>query len=290
MVNLPFSGNDIPTTTTSQGFPIVSTSPNLKQGPALFALRGVTPDYRNGQMQQFNMTVQRELRGDMVTTIGFVGSAGAKLYWARNINLPDPGPGAVDPRRPYYSLLPGVTGITWLESSGNSFFSSMQASFEKRFSHGLYFLGNWTWSHSLDNVGGDGGSNGPVPQDPRNRRADWGNSNSDVRHRVNLAATYLLPFGPGRQFANGSGPLGHVIGDWEIGGIAVLQSGLPYTVTVSGSPSNTSNGSRANPVAGVDPEPQKRTSICGSIRLLSPRHRHLRGEHWDGTRACSRPI
>jgi hypothetical protein len=255
VVNLPFSGNDIPTTTTSQGFPIVSTSPNLKQGPALFALRGVTPDYRNGQMQQFNMTVQRELRGDMVATIGFVGSAGAKLYWARNINLPDPGPGAVDPRRPYYSLLPGVTGITWLESSGNSFFSSMQASFEKRFSHGLYFLGNWTWSHSLDNVGGDGGSNGPVPQDPRNRRADWGNSNSDVRHRVNLAATYLFPFGPGRPFANGSGPLGHVIGGWEIGGIAVLQSGLPYTVTVSGSPSNTSNGSRANPLAGVDPEP-----------------------------------
>ena len=45
-----------------------------------------------------------------------------------------------------------------------------------------------------------------------------------------------------------------MIGDWEIGGIAVLQSGLPYTVTVSGSPSNTSAGSRANPVAGVDPE------------------------------------
>ena len=39
---------------------------------------------------------------------------------------------------------------------------------------------------------------GPIPQDPRNRRADWASSNSDVRHRVNLAATYLLPFGPGR--------------------------------------------------------------------------------------------
>ena len=46
-----------------------------------------------------------------------------------------------------------------------------------------------------------------------------------------------------------------MIGGWEIGGIAVLQSGLPYTVTVPGSPSNTSNGSRANPVAGIDPEP-----------------------------------
>jgi hypothetical protein len=35
----------------------------------------------------------------------------------------------------------------------------------------------------------------------------------------------------------------------------VLQAGLPYTVTVSGSPSNTGNGSRANPIAGVSPIP-----------------------------------
>ncbi len=71
-------------------------------------------------------------------------------------------------------------------------------------------LGNWTWSHSLDNVGGDGGANGPIPQDPRNRRADWASSNSDVRHRVNLAASYQLPFGAGSKHASG-GALGQVI-------------------------------------------------------------------------------
>ena len=259
VVNLPFSGNDIPPVTTSQGFPIVTTAPDLKRGPALFALRGVTPNYRNGQMQQFNFSVQRELGRELVATVGYVGSAGAKLYWARNINQPDPGPGAVDPRRPYVAQLPGVTGITWLESSANSFFSSMQTTLEKRFSSGFYFLGNWTWSHSLDNFGGDGGNNGPIPQDPRNRRADWASSNSDSRHRVNLAATYLLPFGPGRKYLNSGGAAGHILGDWEIGGIAVLQSGLPFTVTVPGSPSNTGAGSRANAVSGVDPYPSSRS-------------------------------
>ncbi len=255
VVNIPFSGNDVPVTRATDGFPIVTSSPNLTQGPALFALKGVTPDFRNGQMQQLNFTVQREVGKDMVATIGYVGSAGAKLYWARNINQPDPGPGAIDPRRPYYNLYRGVTGITWLESSGNSFFSSMQATFEKRFSGGLYFLGNWTWSHSLDNVGGDGGANGPIPQDPRNRRGDWSSSNSDVRQRVNLAASYQLPFGPGRKFADTKGPLGQVIGNWEIGWLTVMQSGLPYTVTVAGSPSNTGAASRANPVPGINPIP-----------------------------------
>jgi hypothetical protein len=191
--------------------------------------------------------------------VGFVGSAGAKLYWARNINQPDPGPGAVDPRRPFFAQLPGVTGITWLESSANSFFSSMQTTLEKRFSSGFYFLGNWTWSHSLDNFGGDGGNNGPIPQDPRNRRADWASSNSDTRHRVNLAGTYLLPFGSGRKYLNAAGAANHVLGGWEVGGIAVIQSGLPFTVTVSGSPSNTGAGSRANAIAGADPYPANRS-------------------------------
>ena len=255
VVNLPFSGNDIPGTTTSQGFPIVTTVPDLTKGPALFALRGVTPNFRNGQSQQFNFSAQRELGKELVATLSFVGSAAAKLYWARNINQPDPGPGAIDPRRPYAAVLPGVTGITWLESSANSFFSSMQTTIEKRYSSGFYFLGNWTWGHTLDNFGGDGGNNGPIPQDPRNRRADWASSNSDVRHRVNLAASYVLPFGPGRRYANAGGVSGHVLGGWEIGGLAVLQSGLPFTVLVPGSPANTGSASRANAVPGANPYP-----------------------------------
>ena len=259
VVNLPFSGNDIPATRTSQGFPIVTTVPDLRRGPALFALRGVTPNFRNGQSQQFNLSVQREVGEGLVATAGFVSSAAAKLYWARNINQPDPGPGAVDPRRPYAATLPAVTGITWLESSANSFYSSFQGTLEKRFSNGFYFLGNWTWGHSLDNFGGDGGNNGPIPQNPRDRRADWGSSNSDVRHRVNLAATYLLPFGPGRKYANAGGAAGHIVGGWELGGLTVMQSGLPFTVLVAGSPSNTGAGSRANPVLGAAPYPAERT-------------------------------
>src|SRR5204862_765270 len=125
-----------------------------------------------------NFSVQREVAKDMVATIGFVSSAGAKLYWSRNLNQPDPGPGAIDPRRPYFNLYPGVTGISWLESSGNSFFSSLQTSFEKRFSGGFYLLANWTWSHALAKVGGDGGANGPSPEEPRDRGADGARANS----------------------------------------------------------------------------------------------------------------
>jgi len=249
VVNIPFSGNDIPTRRASDGFPITTQVPDLTRGPAFYALRGVTPNYRNGQIQQFNFSAQRELSRDTVVTLGFVGSAGALLSWQRNINLPDPGPGAIDPRRPYARTLPGVTGIAWLESSANSAYTSMQLNVEKRYSKGLYLLSNWTWAHGLDNVGGDGGANGPIPQDPRNRRADWSSSNADMRHRINFAASYQLPFAQNLQ-----GPARAILHGWELGGLTVIQSGLPFTVTVPGSPSNTGSGSRANPVAGVSPE------------------------------------
>ena len=132
----------------------------------------------------------------MVATVGFVGSAGAKLYWARNINQPDPGPGAIDPRRPYFNLYSGrhrhhvarKFGQLVLLVAANHVSKNVSAAAST-------LLGNWTWSHGLDNVGGDGGANGPIPQDPRNRRADWASSNSDVRHRVNIAAAISCPLG-----------------------------------------------------------------------------------------------
>jgi len=249
VINQPFSGNDVPAVNTSQGFPTSTAVPNLTRTPTLYALRAVTPNFRNGQMQQLNVSAQRELGKDMVMTVGFVGSAGALLSWARNINQPDPGPGAIDPRRPFFGTLPGVTSIAWLESSANSAYTSLQVAFEKRFSKGLYLLSNWTWAHSLDNVGGDGGANGPIPQDPRNRRGDWASSNADTRHRVNLASSYQLPFG-----TKMTSPLKYLVANWELGGLLVVQSGLPFTATVPGSPSNTGAGSRANPVPGADPK------------------------------------
>ena len=145
-----------------------------------------------------------------------------------------------------------MTAISYLESAGNSEFQSLQTVFEKRFSHGLFFNANWVWSHSMDNSPYDGGADGPIPQDPTNRRADWASSNNDVRHRLNVWSTYELPFGPGKPWLNGNSALNrYVIGGWQVDGIAVLQSGLPFTVTTASGPTNTGAGSRADVVPGV---------------------------------------
>ncbi|MBI3683943.1 MAG: carboxypeptidase regulatory-like domain-containing protein [Acidobacteria bacterium] len=246
-------GSLIPDNKVSQGFKGVSDFPPVDPKNPFGNLRGVVRDYRNASVQQFNLGVQREIGKNSVATAIFVGSLGRRLTWNRPLNQPDPGPGSINPRRPYYARMPNVTNIQWIETDGNSAYTSLQLNFEKRFGKGLYFLGNWTWAHGLDNAGGDGGANGPIPQDPRNRRADWGSQNSDIRHRVNLAWSWALPLGNPAGFAR------HVVRNWEMAGIAVLQSGLPFTVTASGSPTNTGAGGRADAVPGVNPVLADRT-------------------------------
>jgi hypothetical protein len=258
-VNVPINVNAAPVNTLSDGFPTVVTTPNLLQGPPIYTLRGVTKDFKNGQLMQFNFAVQRELSTRMVATLGYVGSLGRHLSWARPLNQPDPGPGALDPRRPYINILPGVSGISWLETSGTSSYHSMQASFERRFADGFFLLSNWTWAKGLDNVGGDGGANGPIPQNPRDRNSDWAPSNSDIRHRVNLASTYQLPFGPGRRFVNEKNFVSYILGSWDVSGIMVFQTGLPFTVTAPGSPTNTGAGGRADVASGQPLYPEQKT-------------------------------
>jgi len=255
-------GDLFPANRVSQGIPKRSdfppTDPNNPTAAVPNAtITAIDPNFRNAAVQQFNFGVQRQLASSTVLTATYVGSLGRRLAWNLGINTPQPGPGAINPRRPYYSQLSNITTINYWESAGNSEFESLQVTFEKRYAKGLYLNANWVWSHAMDNAPWDGGSGGG--QDPFNRRADWGSSNSDVRHRLNLFTTYELPFGEGKRWSGSNNLVNrYVLGGWEVDGILVLQSGLPFTVLA---PSATNNGAsaRANVVGGTDPYPAQQS-------------------------------
>jgi hypothetical protein len=106
---------------------------------------------------------------------------------------------------------------------------------------------SYTWGHSIDNVGQSfgGGADGPLPQDPRIRGiADRGNSPFDIRHRLTIAWNYALPFGEGRRWLNGGGPADYILGGWQVNGLNLFQTGLPFTPTLNATTVNTGTGSR----------------------------------------------
>jgi hypothetical protein len=97
---------------------------------------------------------------------------------------------------------------------------------------------------------------------------------TDIRHNLNGAIVYQLPFGKGRQFLNNNAVADGVIGGWQASVIFLVHSGLPFTPVMgtanldgslagswypnriaNGSISNPTNQEWFNPAAFVQPTP-----------------------------------
>jgi hypothetical protein len=225
--------------------PIPVLDPDVVSNHPVGSMLAVEPLFRSGYAQQFNLQLQQQLPSSMVVKVGYVGNLGRRLDNSYNYNQQIPGPGAPGPRRPLYLLAPDVVNVDYNVSDGKSAYHSLQASLERRFASGLGFLTAYTWSHSIDNVANQfgGGDNGPLPQDPRYRNLDRGNSSFDITHRFVQSMNYSLPFGKGRRWAMESAFANALLGGWDTNLIVTAQTGLPFTPALSTSVSNA-GGSR----------------------------------------------
>ncbi len=192
-----------------------------------------------GYSQEWNFAVQRELPGQFSIDVAYVGTKGTKLQTTRGINVPLPGPGQVQPRRPY----PDFGYINWDEQSANSSYNALQIKLERRFYNGLSLLSSFTWSKNIDNDSDD--TEGYY--DPYNTKMNRGPSSFDVPLAFTTGLVYELPF-----LRQSHGLTRIVAGGWTLGSIITFQNGLPYTPGYSGDPSNTGTGSRADVVAGCN--------------------------------------
>jgi hypothetical protein len=181
------------------------------------------PDFRNAIMQQWNLSVQRQLPANFVASIAYVGSKGNHLFIENELNPAIFGaPGnTFDARRP---LAPVFASVRNFSSEGSSIYHSMQLSLNKRFSHGLTLNTNYTWSKLIDTGSGDG----DAPANPFNIRNERAVSDLDLTHRFVASFLYDFP-----RLGAGPGLLRVLVNGWQTNGIITLQSGDPFTI-VSG--------------------------------------------------------
>lgn len=230
-----------PSIILSQGFPANALDPANVKNPAVNSYLRHSP---TPYVQQWNINIQRELPGALVAQVAYVGSSSHDLYYPDNIDLPAPGPGSIQPRRP----IQGYSAIYEYAPFVSANYSGLQAQLERRFGRGLTFLGAYTYSHSFDNgpSQADNTAGDPGPQNPLNFAAERGNSNFDVRQRFVASSVYELPFGKGRRFLGNSRFGSAIAGGWQLTGILSLQTGLPFTPTLSFDPTNTGTTARPN--------------------------------------------
>ncbi len=231
------------------GFPPLQPV-NLALADAPFGVMfAVDPKFRPSYAEQFNFTVEHEIApAAMVVKTAVVGNLGRHLYNTWNANQAIPGATSLNTRRPFYPVDASLSDVNYFSTNGLSEYYAFQLTVIKRLSRGISTLLGYTWSHAIDDVPLEfgGGAAGPQPQDPRNLRAERGNSIIDQRHRLTLSYVWELPFGSGRSFLNRRGLLDWVAGGWQTNGILTVQTGLPFSPVLQTSTTNTGTGSRPN--------------------------------------------
>ncbi len=243
-----------PCLSTSAGIPSTPSANNLPQAVYL----PISNDASH--VQQWNLTLERQIKQSLAIRGSYVGSHGSNLNIALNPDTAYPGAGPVLDRQPYAQY----RSISAWEPIGVSNYDGLQLSAEKRpGASGLYIMAAYTYSRSLDEGAGGNSSSGDPRnniQNPRNIRADYGLSNFNYKQRLTDSMIYQLPFGRGRSHLANAGSLEEdALGGWELTSILTLQSGAPFSVSLSSPTANTGTFTRPDRICNGNFPASKRS-------------------------------
>lgn len=199
--------------------------PILPNGVTAFIL----PDrLRMPTTDSWNVTVQRQLPGDLVGEVAYVGTKGTHVFagfggdydfnQATLVGYPTL---TTNQRKPFFNKFGWTQNFRYYGSDASNNFHSMQLKAEKRFSQGMSILTHYTWSRAFNYT------NTYYNIDAKEA---YGPNDNHRSHVYTLAGVYEIPVGKGRKFLNGANrAVDAALGGWQVNMIYSWQSGLPYT-------------------------------------------------------------
>jgi len=264
---------------TDQMFPPVTlhqVSP-AADGSQFFAVI-ISEFPHNPYVQQWSLSVQRELARNTTIEANYVGNKGTHLLNRINIGqgLPPANPAACDPsvggdptkgdcpaaaRRPF-SNITSSNGFLDSQWNGYSNYNAGNIKLERR-SSSVALVAVYTWSKSTDDksaAAGVGGTNAFAGHmDEHNPRLDHGLSDFDVNQRFVTSFVYQLPVGRGKKFGGNMNRAADLaVGGWQVTGITTFQKGFPFSVLANDQFGLlTSFTQRANLAPGCNPSGHK---------------------------------
>ena len=215
-------------------------------------------------IQQWSGSVQKSLGRDTTLEVGYHGEHGLHLQRSHLINNAEPGPGALQPRRPYQvaTFLPGtvfpagvtvastsipVSTVIVLENTARSWYNAGYVNLRRRYSRGLSLLANYTFSKNLSDAPDFRSPmfEAAIPQNNKDLAAEKGPA-CDIRHRLALSAVYDI-----RPFKSNSWTSA-LTRNWRLSALYQVQSGFPFTISAFGDTANSGTVLGESPVRAND--------------------------------------
>ncbi len=256
-------------------------------GRTLVGFTAIDTHLQIPRITQASVSYERQLTPTSMLQLGYLGAWGSSLDRSRLVNNAQPGPGGVQPRRPYQTIafVPGtdlgtlpegvtvqsltfpVGPINLLESTGRSRYNSVWALTKRSFSGGLSYMASYTYANSLTDAPAFRSPAGEseVPQNSFDPGADWGPSGCDIRHRFVSSVIYKAAYLATGGTSVGDKVARRLFGGWQASMIFQWQSGFPFTISVFGDTANAGsllnvNPIRANAVPGASPQLENPTA------------------------------
>lgn len=262
---------------SSAGFnPALAGSVQLTVIPLLGALSGTNGGVGGAGMGQpvINGTVAGHFNNGTPADLAFFYMTNA----ANLNNHPCSGAAGCNPAAvPRIRFLPNnSTGVIDLFlNDGRYKYDSLQAELRKRFSNGLYFQANYTYSKNLTNAIGTSQALFEPYLDNNNQELDYQRADFDTTHVFNFNGIYQLPFGQGKRFLNYGGVADKILGGWELSGLGTWTTGAPITfVDIRGTLNRTARSARQTPLSTLsNDEIQALVGIFeqnGNIYFINP--------------------
>ena len=215
--------------TSDQGFPtgLVTTF-----NPATDNITWVPKDRKDSYVENYFLSVQRQLTKNALLDVAYVGNHGLHLEGFINANQRVLSTlGTTNVQRAYSNW---PSDITTALNEFYSNYNALQVRYEQRFVAGLTLLNSFTWEHSLDNASASLEGNTPSAQNGLDLRADYAQSDYNLPVANVTSLVYEVPFGHGRRFASSAnGLLDSLIGGWQVSAINTAQAGTPFNLTYS---------------------------------------------------------
>jgi len=188
-----------------------------------------------GYIQSWNFIIEHKLPGELVTSVGYVGTASVRGFAFLDVNASQV-PGSGDDGRPLFQKFGRTATTREFDGRSHSNYHSLQATVNRRVAGGLFLKGAYTYSHAINDTDYSDWTeytwNAAMVFD-RNRAS----AGYNIPHMFQLAYVYDLPFGKGKNWAT-SGVPSAILGDWQINGIFSAYQGRPYTLSASDSSLN----------------------------------------------------
>ena len=186
-------------------------------------IRGIDPHLRTAYSQRWNLSLQSEIWPRWVLEAAYRGEKGTHLMRSLPANLPFPGQGTIQPRRPN----PDFGSFSIQSGGASSIRHALNLQLTRRLADGFSLRTDFNWSRAIND-------RFRRPGNPRNLAAERALSSFEPPRRLTINYIWELPF----EVRSSPRWVRALLGGWRLSGITRIQSGRPFSVLLSGDRNN----------------------------------------------------